>query len=60
VPLWTPFDDPRLLRLEAVAARAPWLTAHLRALAERQPRPAAEAPQAFKELLDKAWEAANG
>ena len=36
----------------------PWLAAHLRALAGRQPRPAVDVPGAFAELIDQAWAAA--
>lgn len=38
----------------------PWLSVHLHALAGGAPRPAADVPAAYTELLDAAWEAAAG
>ena len=45
--------------LATIDERAPWLSAHLRALAERQPRPAVDVPKTSAELLDQAWAAAG-
>jgi tetratricopeptide (TPR) repeat protein len=46
--------------LAAIEERDPWLLAHLRALAEHQPRPEVEVPKFFAGLLDQAWAAVEG
>jgi hypothetical protein len=45
--------------LAAVEERYPVLLTHLRALAERQPRPQTEVPKALADLLDQAWATAE-
>jgi tetratricopeptide (TPR) repeat protein len=52
-------EDPESA-LRTIVHAEPWLHAHLTALAEGRPRPSADPPAAFRELLDDAWAAAEG
>jgi len=50
-------DDPAAL-LDQLDQNDPWLTTHLRALAAHEPRPAAEVPAPYADLLAQVWQAA--
>ena len=49
-------DDPAAL-LAAIQQNAPWLAAHLSALATGREQPAAEPPAQYQDLLSQAWSA---
>jgi hypothetical protein len=45
--------------LAALERDAPWLAAHLKALATGAPRPAVDVPPPFTDLVQQVWEAAE-
>jgi hypothetical protein len=49
-------DNPAEL-LAAIEQNAPWLATHLKALATGAPRPTADVPPPFADLIQQVWDA---
>lgn len=45
--------------MAVIEDRTPWLAAHLRALAGGQSRPGVEVPEAYRDVVDQAWDAVS-